>query len=35
MKWVFILVFIGALMAKDNLAEQTNNVLKIVIKEKI
>ena len=33
MKWVFILVFIGALMAKDNLATQTDNVL-IIIKEK-
>ena len=34
MKWIFILIFIGVLMAKDNLAEQTNNILKIVIKEK-
>ena len=34
MKWIFVLVFIGALMAKDNLAEQTDNVLKIIIKEK-
>ena len=33
MKWVFILVFIGALMAKDNLATQTDNVL-VIIKEK-
>ena len=34
MKWIFIIIFIVVLMAKDNLAEQTNNVLKIVIKEK-
>jgi len=33
MKWIFILVFIGVLMAKDNLATQTDNVL-IVVKEK-
>ena len=33
MKWVFILVFIGALKAKDNLAQQTDNVL-LIIKEK-
>jgi len=33
MKWIFILVFIGALMAKDNLATQTDNVL-VIIKEK-
>ena len=34
MKWAFLLFFIGFLVAKDNLAEQTDNVLKIVIKEK-
>jgi len=33
MKWIFILIFIGVLMAKDNLATQTDNVL-IVVKEK-
>ena len=33
MKWVFILIFIGALMAKDNLATQTDNVL-VIVKEK-
>ena len=32
MKWIFILVFIGVLMAKDNLATQTDNVL-VVVKE--
>ena len=34
MKWIFLLFFIGFLVAKDNLAEQTDSVLKIVIKEK-
>ena len=34
MKWIILVLFIGILMAKDNLADQTNNVLKIVIKEK-
>tara|TARA_R100000544_G_scaffold5331_1_gene2044 strand:- start:52 stop:621 length:570 start_codon:yes stop_codon:yes gene_type:complete len=33
MKWLFVLVFIGVLMAKDNLATQTDNVL-VVVKEK-
>ena len=33
MKWIFILIFIGALMAKDNLATQTDNVL-VIVKEK-
>ena len=27
MKWIFILFFIGFLVAKDNLAEQTSNIL--------
>ena len=34
MKWIILVLFIGILMAKDNLATQTDNVLKIVIKEK-
>ena len=34
MKWVLLVIFIGFLMVKDNLAEQTDGVLKIVIKEK-
>ena len=33
MKWIFILIFIGALIAKDNLATQTDNVL-VIVKEK-
>ena len=27
MRWIFLLFFIGFLVAKDNLAEQTDNVL--------
>ena len=33
MKWIFLLFFIGFLVAKDNLAEQTDNVL-VIVKEK-